>query len=90
MARPQTDVDWLRLCGDRGWPVLMKDKKIRYRSAERVALAKAGVRAFCLSSGNLNSEDMAALFIQHQGTIWRGAAGGEPGLWVVSRSQDRR
>ena len=37
------DVDWLALCGERGWPVLMKDEKIRYRTAEREALVEAGV-----------------------------------------------
>ncbi len=51
------DVDWLALAGGNGWPVLMKDEKIRYRAAERAAVVDAGVRAFCLASGNLKSAD---------------------------------
>ena len=52
------DVDWLRLAGEQGWPVLMKDEQIRYRPAERAALLKHGVRAFCLTSGNLTGRQM--------------------------------
>lgn len=84
------DVDWLALAGGNGWPVLMKDEKIRYRAGERAALVDAGVRAFCLASGNLKSAEMAGLFTQHQGAIWQHAAGDGPGLWVVSRSEVRR
>ena len=84
------DVDWLALAGQNNWPVLMKDEKIRYRAAERAALVDAGVRAFCLASGNLKSADMAELFIQHRATIWQRASGDGPGLWVVSRSEVRR
>ena len=84
------DVDWLALAGGNGWPVLMKDEKIRYRAAERAAVVDAGVRAFCLASGNLKSAEMAGLFIQHQAAIWQHATGAEPGLWVVSRREVRR
>ncbi len=84
------DVDWLALAGGNGWPVLMKDAEIRRRAAERAALVNAGVRAFCLASGNLKSADMAGLFIHHQATIWQRASGDGPGLWSVSRSEVRR
>ncbi|MCL2541912.1 MAG: hypothetical protein FWE71_05545 [Nocardioidaceae bacterium] len=83
------DVDWLRLCGERRWPVLMKDEKIRYRSAEREALTTAGVTAFCLAGGNLRSAEMAEVFIQHQGVVWEKAAAGGAAIWVLSRHQAR-
>jgi hypothetical protein len=28
------DTDWIREAAKRGWPILMKDKRIRYRHAE--------------------------------------------------------
>lgn len=84
------DVDWLALAGRNRWPVLMKDAEIRRRTAERAALVSAGVRAFCLASGNLKSAEMAGLLIQHQTAIWQHAAGAGPGLWVVSRREVRR
>jgi hypothetical protein len=65
------DVDWLALpCGEQGWPVLMKDEKIRYRTAEREALVEAGVTAFSLTSGNLRSAEMAEVFIRHRDVVW--------------------
>jgi hypothetical protein len=83
-----SDVEWLQLCGDRDWPVLMKDAKIRYRDTERQALIDAGVTAFCLASGNLKSLDMAQVFIQHHEVVWEKAGGG-PAIWVLSQHQAR-
>jgi hypothetical protein len=48
-----TDEEWLSAVGPRGWIVLTKDTRIRYRAVERMALMQAGVRAFVLGSGNL-------------------------------------
>jgi len=57
------DVDWLALAGGRGWPVLMKDDRIRYRPSERNALIEHRVQAFCLTGGNLRAAARADLFI---------------------------
>ena len=58
------DVDdsvWLGIVGAANLAVLMRDKKIRSRPAEREALAAAGVKAFVLArSGNAS-----------RGTSWR-------------------
>lgn len=80
------DVTWLRLAGQRGWPVLMKDERIKYRAVERRALTDHGVRAFCLTSGNLDAQAMAGCFLQHQGRIWSEAMrAGAAALFAVSR-----
>lgn len=84
-----SDVEWLHLCGEQGWPVLMKDEKIRYRTSEREALIEADVAAFCLASGNLRSADMADIFIQHQSVVWEKATGGGAAIWVLSLRQAR-
>lgn len=39
------DEDWLAQVGERGWIVLTKDRRIRYRHVEWLALMKAGVAA---------------------------------------------
>lgn len=83
------DVAWLRLAGERGWPVLMKDERIKYRAAERRALIDHGVRAFCLTPGNLNAQAMADCFIRDQHRIWAEAAGTGPALFAVSRHDIR-
>lgn len=58
------DEDWLTEAGRRGWIVLTKDHRIRYRHVERLALIKAGVAAFILTSGDLQGEEMAQVFVK--------------------------
>ena len=41
------DEDWLVKVGKRGWIVLTKDDRIRYRVTERTALTSSRVRALC-------------------------------------------
>jgi predicted nuclease of predicted toxin-antitoxin system len=57
------DEVWLAEAGQRGWVVLTKDHRIRYRHVERLALMKAGVAAFILTSGDLQGEEMAQIFV---------------------------
>ncbi len=58
------DEDWLTEAGQRGWIVLTKDHRIRYRHVERLALMRAGVAAFILTSGDLQGEEMAQIFVK--------------------------
>jgi hypothetical protein len=67
----------------------MKDERIKYRTAERRALIDHGVRAFCLTSGNLNAQAMADCFIRDQDRIWTEAARTGPALFAVSRHDIR-
>lgn len=57
------DTEWLSDAGEKGWVVLMKDDRVRYRPAELQALQDAGVRAFCLTNANLRGEEMAQRFV---------------------------
>jgi hypothetical protein len=54
VARGTPDEVWLDECGQRGWTVLTRDKRIRYRVLERTALRAAGVRAFVFTGGNVS------------------------------------
>ncbi|HEX5645583.1 MAG TPA: hypothetical protein VFX56_01320 [Nitrospira sp.] len=58
------DEDWLLEAGRRGWIVLTKDHRIRYRHVERLALMKAGVAAFILTAGDLQGDEMAQIFVK--------------------------
>jgi hypothetical protein len=64
------DEVWLADAGRRGWAVLMKDERIRYRSAEIAALRSARVHAFCLARGNLRIQEMVAMFVRYQADIF--------------------
>ena len=57
-----SDERWLRDAGRSGWVVLMKDDKIRTRPAERDALEKSGVRAFCLTNAQLGAVEQTSRF----------------------------
>lgn len=65
------DTEWLTDAGDKGWVVLMKDDRIRYRPAELEALTTAGVRAFCLTNANLRGAEMARRFVDQLPKITR-------------------
>lgn len=71
------DVDWLRLAGERGWAVLMKDDRIRRRPVEIAALRDAKVHAFCIANANLRFHEQAELFLRHEAHILARCA--EPG-----------
>ncbi len=58
------DENWLTEAGQRGWIVLTKDHRIRYRHVERLALMRAGVATFILTSGDLQGEEMAQIFVK--------------------------
>ncbi|HKY07067.1 MAG TPA: hypothetical protein VJQ55_02450 [Candidatus Binatia bacterium] len=58
------DEDWLVEVGNRGWIVLTKDDRIRYRITERTALASARVRTFVLASSQLHGAEMASAFVK--------------------------
>lgn len=80
------DVDWLELAGTRGWVILMKDERIRYRPAERRALIDHDVMAFCLTSGNLRARQMAELFLSSIEEITAACRNRGPFLYAVSPS----
>ena len=57
------DAVWLPDIGQRGWVLLTKDKRMRYRPAEILAIVKHGVRAFALTGGNMKASEMADSFL---------------------------
>jgi len=63
-APDERDEDWLRKVGQRGWIVLTKDHRIRYRELEVAAILKARVCAFVLTGGNLQGKEMGHIFVK--------------------------
>lgn len=58
------DEAWLEHAGSHGWIVLTRDKRIRYRQLERIALTNAQVRAFVFTGGNVTMKDTAAILVK--------------------------
>ena len=53
------DAEWLAEAGRLRWVVLTKDKRIRYRTSELLALRRANVAAFVLTGKNLTGQELA-------------------------------
>ena len=68
----------------------MKDQRIRYREVERAAVLDGNVRAFCLSSGNLRSPEMAGHLLARLDEITAACAEPGPFLYAATRSEIRR
>ena len=62
-ARDEEDHVWLRTVGERGWVVLTKDQRLRYRPLEIAALKASKARVFVLTAGNLRGMEIAAVFL---------------------------
>jgi predicted nuclease of predicted toxin-antitoxin system len=62
-ARDADDRLWLRTVGERGWVVLTKDQRLRYRPLEIAALRASKARVFVLVAGNLRGSEIASVFV---------------------------
>ena len=58
------DDEWLEEVGKKGWLVLTKDKRVRYRRAEFEAVVQANVRLFVLTAGNVTAMEMGEIFVK--------------------------
>jgi hypothetical protein len=81
------DTDWIKEAAKHGWPVLMKDKRIRHRPAEIAAVTEHKACCFVITRGGLPSPDMAQRFITNKAAILTAAA--EPGPYIYSVQMDR-
>jgi predicted nuclease of predicted toxin-antitoxin system len=72
------DETWLGHAGTRQWIVLTRDKRIRYRQLEKLALTEARVRAFVFTGGNVTMKDTASILVKalpHIGKVCQTRAG---------------
>src|SRR3989338_2191105 len=58
------DEDWLSEVGKRGWIVLTKDDRIRYRPAALAAYRRHNVRVFIFGTGEMKAQEMADAFVK--------------------------
>lgn len=70
-ARDEEDHVWLRKTGGRGWVILTKDQRLRYRPLEIAALRSSGARVFILVAGNMRGSEIADVFVLALRTICR-------------------
>lgn len=80
-ARGVADDVWLAQAGTNGWVVLTRDKRIRYRQLERLALQAAKVRAFVFTGGNVTAKDTGAILARALDRIRR-ISNANPGPFI--------
>lgn len=83
------DTEWLPVVGDRGWVVLTKDKAIAKNQLELMAIARAEVKVFILTSGNLTRQDMADILVDVLGKLKKFAQGNQA-PFIAKVAKDKR
>lgn len=81
------DVQWIRDAASNGWPILMKDKRIRYRRAEIDAVVQHRAQCFVITRGDLTSTEMADRFQGSKHAIYEAVS--RPGPYVYAVHSDR-
>ncbi|MFI6900717.1 hypothetical protein ACIBKY_05630 [Nonomuraea sp. NPDC050394] len=81
------DACWIEESARRGWAVLMKDKRIRYRQAEIDAVVEHQARCFVITRGDLTSAEYAERLIANQVAVF--AASDTPGPFIDAVHTDR-
>lgn len=80
-AQDVLDQDWIAEGCRRGWVLLTKDKRIRYRTAELAALSG---HLFCLVGGNATVAEMSARLLSALPAVSRAVANHPTaGFWHV-------
>jgi len=72
------DEDWIVDVSFRGWAIITKDRRIRYRPLELAAVREAKARLFVLTAGNATGSEMADILVGHLPRMQRIVNGQEP------------
>jgi PIN like domain len=78
------DAEWIAEGCGRGWTLLTKDRRIRYRTDELAALA--GGHLFCLADGNANLDQITQRLLDAMPAIHRAIQNTDVGFWHVHTS----
>jgi hypothetical protein len=78
-----TDERWLEDAGLRGEAVFMKDARVRYNAAEKLAITRFSVRCFCLSRQDVTAAAMAERFLYNLERIAAACAERGPFVYAV-------
>lgn len=78
------DAEWIAEGCRRGWALLTKDRRIRYRTDELAALTSGHL--FCLVDGNANLDQITQRFLDAMPAIHRAIQNTDVGFWHVHTS----
>lgn len=71
LATNAPDEDWIALVGQNNWLAITKDKNIRYRAAELVAIKDHNAMVLVVRAKNATGQDIADLLVKSRARIQR-------------------
>ncbi len=85
------DDEWLSLAGKRKWPVITRDKRIRYVYNEWEAYRRASVLGFVFTAGDISARKTAEALIAAYPKIGEIAASvSRPAMYSIDRNGEVR
>src|SRR5262245_26784965 len=63
-AHDTPDQEWLAAAADRGWLVVTRDQRIRYRANELAAMRRAKLHVFVFTQGGLTGAETGAILVR--------------------------
>lgn len=80
------DPEWITAVGERGWVIVTRDRRIRYRANEVAAVRKSQLHLFALTSGNVSAAETATIVVKAWPAIQRAVATtAPPMMWSITR-----
>ena len=73
-AHDTPDDVWLAAAADRGWLVVTRDQRIRYRANELAAMQRARLHVFVFTQGGLTGAETGSILVRCHAALLRFAA----------------
>ena len=77
-AHDAPDEVWLSAAADRGWLVVTRDQRIRYRANELAAMRRARLHVFVFTQGGLTASETGSILVRCHAAMLRNAANVPP------------
>lgn len=78
-----TDVEWMNLCGQKGWVVLTKDSRIMRNAVEFDAVVRNRLVYFTFSNANMTMAKLAGILTSQLEAIQRRSKDPGPKIFVI-------
>ena len=80
------DAEWIAAVAERGWTILTRDRRIRYRANEVAAVRRGRLHMFALTSGNVSAAETATIVVKAWPAIRHAVATTPPPMmWSITR-----
>ena len=84
------DVDWIPLVAERGLVAIARDKRIRTRSGERLAVKQSGLRMFTINTTqDIPTWEWLRLLVRHWRVMEETLVRHPKGPWIYTVNQSR-